>query len=232
MDEIARIKKTYEKRIEKGFIDRYSLFYPGELYMLQRREEEALRLLAHHHITDLRNLRILDIGCGRGARLIDWARWGARPSSLFGIDLLEVFVREAREMSPGAHICVGSGNCLPFPNGSFDVVSQSTVFSSILDSNLKRAVADEMERVVAPGGFMLWYDFRYPNVSNTDVKPIRYSELAALFPGRNIDVRSVTLLPPLARNLASFSVLACRILERSIPVLRSHTLAFISGKSR
>ncbi|HEU5018869.1 MAG TPA: class I SAM-dependent methyltransferase [Pseudolabrys sp.] len=229
MDEIARIRKAYEGRIEQGVIDRYSLFFPGELYMLQRREEETLRLLARHGLTSLRDLTILDVGCGRGTRFIDWMRWGALPSSIYGIDLLEPFIKEARQNVPGSHVAVGAADHLPFPAGSFDLVVQSTVFTSILDPSLKEAVASEMARILRPNGFILWYDFRYPSFFNRNVRPIKLAELKSLFPGRQIVWRSLTLLPPIARKLAPVSMSACRVLESSMPLLRSHYLALIGG---
>lgn len=227
MNEIERIKKAYEGRIEKGLIDRYSLFYPGELYMLQRREEETLRLLRRQSLIDLRNRRILEIGCGRGTRLVDWVRWGARPNALYGIDLMEAFIGEAKENLPRAHFSVASGSRLPFRDGEFDIVVQSTVFSSILDPALRRAVANEMVRVTAPRGAILWYDFRYPSFRNSDVRPVPARDIRTLFPGRTIACRSLTLLPPLARRLAPVSVFACRVLEKLFPPLRSHLVALI-----
>lgn len=231
MNEIERIRKAYEGRIEKGLIGRYSLFYPGELYMLQRREEETLRLLCRQGLTDLRNRRILEIGCGRGTRLFDWLRWGAKPDGLYGIDLMEAFIGEARESLPRAHFNVASASQLPFRDGEFDIVVQSTVFSSILDAALRRAVADEMVRVAGPHGVILWYDFRYPSFRNSDVSPVSACDIKALFPGRTIAFRSLTLLPPIARRLAPLSIFACRILEKLFPPLRSHLVALIREQS-
>jgi ubiquinone/menaquinone biosynthesis C-methylase UbiE len=227
MDEIARIKSIYQGRIEKGLIERYSLFHPGELYMLHRREEETLRLLRRQGLAELRDRRILEIGCGRGTRLLDWIRWGVRPDALFGVDLIEAFIKEARSNLPRAHFSVASGNRLPFRDGEFDIVVQSTVFSSILDPALRQAVADEMVRVMSRQGAILWYDFRYPSPGNADVRPVAAAEIAALFPGRTVARHSLTLLPPLARRLAPVSVFACRALEKLFPLLRSHLLAVI-----
>jgi ubiquinone/menaquinone biosynthesis C-methylase UbiE len=227
MSETNRIVNVYKARIESRLIDRYSLFFPGELYMSQRREEESLRLLARSGVRSLRDMRVLDVGCGRGTRVPDWMKWGASPSSIFGIDLLEPFISEARQMMPGAHFLIGSAGILPFQNGCFDLVIQSTMFTSILNSETKRQIAGELLRVAKPGGLILWYDFRYPNIKNPDVRPIRIGELKSLFPQARLDVVSLTLLPPLARRLAPLSAIACRILERCFPFLRSHYLALI-----
>jgi ubiquinone/menaquinone biosynthesis C-methylase UbiE len=223
--EIDRIRAVYSDRLRR-LSGRYSLFAPGELYMYQRREEEMLRLLAKHGKTDLKSIRILEIGCGRGAPLLDWCRWGATPSSLHGIDLMEVFVRQAHQLLPAAGLSVASGDRLPYRDRSFDVVVQLTAFTSILDAGLRRAVAAEMCRVTAAGGLILWYDFRYPNLRNPDVRAIGLRELRQLFPSWSADVQSLTLLPPIARSLARVSFGLCRLLEW-LPPLRSHYLAVL-----
>ena len=117
--EIDRIRSVYWDRLSRA--DRYSLFAPGELYMYQRREEEMLRLLAKHGKTDLKSIRVLEVGCGRGPPLLDWCRWGAMPSSLHGVDLMEVFVRQARQLLPAAGVTTIIGGILP------DSISASAV---------------------------------------------------------------------------------------------------------
>jgi ubiquinone/menaquinone biosynthesis C-methylase UbiE len=208
-------------------VDRYSAFVPGELYMLQRREEETLRLLAKHGRVDLKGTRILEVGCGRGAPLLDWCRWGAAPSSLHGIDLMLPFISDGRKLLPSSNLVVGTADRMPYPDGSFQIVFQLTVFTSILSDDVKRSVAAEMCRVTAPGGLIIWYDFRYPSPRNPNVRAIGLPELRRLFAGWNVEVRSLTLLPPLARKLARLSFGICRFLEWAIPPLRSHYLAII-----
>lgn len=224
-DEIGRIKSAYETRISAGIVNRYSLLNSGELFMLHRREEETLKLLKRHNIAP-GMARVLEIGCGNGSRLLDWLRWDARPAQLYGNDLMDHFIDQAKEKLPGAHLAAGSAEKLPFDDGFFDVVVQLTVFTSILDENLRKTIATEMLRVLAPGGIILWYDFRYPSPGNRNVRPVCSAEIARLFPGCSIDLRSMTLVPPIARRLARFSFTACRWLEK-IPFMRSHYLAAI-----
>jgi ubiquinone/menaquinone biosynthesis C-methylase UbiE len=229
--EAERIKEAYRSRVRRGATERYSLLAPGELYMTQRREEEILRLLAKHGRGDLKGINVLEVGCGRGAPLLDWCRWGAAPSSLHGIDLMEPFVRQAKQLLPRANLIVGNADRMPYPDRTFQIVVQLTVFTSILADELKRAVAAEMCRVTAADGLILWYDFRYPSPRNPDARAIGLPELRRLFPGWSADVRSLTLLPPLARALARCSMGACRLLEFSLPPLRSHYLAVLRKES-
>jgi len=225
-NELRRIQRVYRKRIEDRVIDRYSLFRPGELYMLQTRERVVLSMLAAAGWTSLSGRAILEVGCGRGHRLADFVRWGADPARLCGVDLMPDFVAEAKRTHPNFAIVQASGHQLPYPSGSFDLVMQSTLFTSIADPGLRRAIAGEMLRVLRPDGMILWYDFRYPNPRNPDVKPIGARAIRALFPDCGIRLRTVTLLPPLARALAGRMPFLCRALDL-VPILRSHYLALI-----
>jgi ubiquinone/menaquinone biosynthesis C-methylase UbiE len=224
MTELPRLRDVYERRDAANARARYSLFKPGELYMLQRREEAMLAMLSGAGCAPLAGLRVLDIGCGRARRLADFLRWGARAVDLFGVDVMPGFLADARRDYPGLGLSLASGAALPFPHSSFDIVMQSMVFTSILDPVSRHKVAREMIRVAKPGGALVWYDFRYPSPGNPEVRPVGRRELKALFPGIEFRVRSVTLLPPLARLVARFSFAACRALE-AVPVLRSHYLA-------
>jgi len=225
--ELDQIKDVYLDRIRTGVVHRYSPFARGELYMLQRWEEETLRLLAKHGRTDLKDLKVLEVGCGRGAPLLNWCRWGATPSLLHGIDLMEPFIKEGQSLLPGSNLIVGTIDRLPYRDHTFQIVVQLTVFTSLLSDDLRRSAAAEMYRVTAPGGLILWYDLRYPNPRNSNVRPIGLAELRRLFAGCSIEVRSQTLLPPLSRSLARLSFGVCRFLEWAIPPLRSHYLAVL-----
>jgi ubiquinone/menaquinone biosynthesis C-methylase UbiE len=225
-NELRRIKAVYNARIEANVISRYSLLRPGELFMSQERERALLRLLRQSGIADMTNLRILEVGCGRAHRLLDWVRWGARAGNLTGIDLMEPLIREARSNMLSAGFALASAGNLPFRDAEFDAVTQLTLFSSILDAELRHAIAREMWRVLRPGGFLLWYDFRYRNPRNPDVRPVGRREILGLFPEATIYIRSTTLAPPLARRVAPYSVLACQIASL-LPLLRTHYAALI-----
>lgn len=225
-EELERVKAVYRERMARGLSARYSLLHPGELYMAQERERRMLALLSQCGIGDLARLRILEIGCGRGLPLLDWVRWGAHPDNLAGIDVMEPLLQHATAIIPAAALAAASGGSLPFRDGTFDLVTQLTVFSSILDRAMREAVAAEMLRVARPGGSLLWFDVRVTNPSNPNLLAMRRRDIQRLFPGCSVVLRSSTLAPPLARRLAPLSFLICAMLS-SIPILRTHYIALI-----
>jgi ubiquinone/menaquinone biosynthesis C-methylase UbiE len=223
--EEARIRAAYAKREEDDA--RYSWFSPGYQFMAHERERRLLALLRRHDCEDLAAKKILDVGCGTGQWLRDFIKWGARPENITGIDLLPDRVARARRLCPPAvRIQCASAAALPFSDARFDLILQATVFTSILDRDLKQRVANEMMRVVKPEGFVLWYDYHVNNPWNSDVRGVKREEIARLFSDCRIELERITLLPPLARVLARYSYMVCHLLEK-LPPLCTHYLGVI-----
>jgi len=109
-----------------------------------------------HHLLELVDFggyagrRVLDVGCGTGVDLVRFVRGGA---SGFGIDLADSAIALAREnlrhQSLAASLSVGDGECLPFPDGTFDLVYAHGVLQYTPGD---RALVEECRRVLAPGG--------------------------------------------------------------------------------
>ena len=51
----------------------------------------------------------------------------------------------------------------------FDIVMQYTVFTSVLDYEVKKRIAREMVRVSKKNGSIIWYDMRITNPSNLNI---------------------------------------------------------------
>ncbi|MCY2990963.1 MAG: class I SAM-dependent methyltransferase [Planctomycetota bacterium] len=225
--EEARIVAAYARRRTSADAARYSCFDPANLASIQDRERRTLCLLERRGFRPLQTKRILEVGCGAGHWIRAFIQWGAAPENLTGVDLLPDRVAEAQRLCPsGVRLECGSAAELAFPDDAFDIVLQSTVFTSILDADLKQRVAQEMLRVVKPEGAILWYDFRVNNPRNPDVRGVRMSEIRRLFSGCQIQLKAITLAPPLARRLAVFSPLACDLLAR-IPWVCTHYVGLI-----
>ena len=225
--EEARIRTAYAKRQRDDV--RYSWFSPGYLFFMQERERRLLTLLRQHGFTFLDTYKILEIGCGTGYWLREFIKWGARPENITGVDLLSDRVTEAKTLCPEAvQVQCGSAATLTFPGATFDLILQSTVFSSVLDSRMQQQMASEMLRVVKSDGLILWYDYHVNNPWNPDVRGVKRQEIEQLFPGCLIQLQRITLAPPLVRLLAPYSWLACYLLGK-IPWLCTHYLGVITA---
>jgi ubiquinone/menaquinone biosynthesis C-methylase UbiE len=222
--EESRIQEAYAKRRSGNL---YSRFNPGYLFMVQEREKLFLRLLSRQGCVPFETKKILEVGCGSGDMLRDFIKWGARPENVIGIDLLPDRVAEAVHLCPKAtEIHQGNAVKLQFPNNTFDLVVQSTVFTSVLDAAMKKEMASEMCRVLKPDGLILWYDYYMDNPKNPDVKGVKSQEIRAIFPKCEIRLRRITLAPPIARILAPYSWLLCQLLSQ-LPWLCTHYIGVI-----
>lgn len=225
--ESDRIRAAYAQRASSSTNSLYSYFNDGHLAIVQDRERKVLGEIGRAFGSDLSDIKLLEIGCGTGAWLRQFVQWGLSPSNLFGIDLLESRLALAKEgLPPSVNLKAGDATLLEYDSGQFDLVLQSTVFSSILDRNVCRQIANEMLRVLKPGGIILWYDLRVNNPGNPNVRKISKNEIVSLFPGCRLRLRTITLAPPLARLIAPVSIVCFEMLS-NIRFLCTHNLVSI-----
>lgn len=226
LSDLDRLRTEYADRARRlANSDIYSPFNTSYLFTLHQRQRAVLDLLRRSGIQQLQNKSILEVGCGRGGVLHEFLGLGASPDLLHGTDLLPDRVADAHSLLPHLPITCADGQHLPYKDSSFDLVLQYTVFSSVLDIEVKRNLAREMLRVLRPRGLILWYDFWF-NPTNRQTKGIRPKEIRELFPTCSYAFRRITLAPPIARKLASRSWLACYFME-SLTVFNTHYLAAI-----
>lgn len=106
------------------------------------------------YVTDWKGKSVLDVGCGGGFTCEFMARRGA---TVTGIDLstdsIETAKAHAKENNLTINYQTGSAETLPFPSGSFDVITCVDVLEHVPD--LER-VLSEIHRVLRPGGFFLF----------------------------------------------------------------------------
>ena len=199
--ERTRILAAYSRR-EQALSERTYFGYDHAAHLVrqQERHRATLALLSRSGIERVDEATVLDVGCGEGDGLCDFLRWGAHVSGLAGVDLRPDVVERAKSRLGSVDVRVACGSALPFDDGAFSIVQQLTVFSSILDPELRHGVAREMMRVTAPGGCILSYDMRRANPQNRDVAAVTRSDLIDLFPQCEIMTRSLTLLPHRVRN--------------------------------
>jgi SAM-dependent methyltransferase len=223
--EEARIRAAYAKR--PLWAQQYSAFEPGNLLVNYEIECAVLDLIRRNGRSELASQRILDVGCGDGQWLRRMLEWGARPSHVAGVDLLPDRIAEARLLcAADVQLVCGSASALDFADSVFDLVFQFTVFTSILDFQVKRRIAQEMLRVLRPDGLIVWLDYHVSNPRNRDAHGIGKREIAQLFPDCEVKLRRIMLAPPLNRVLARYSTIACALFAK-IPPLCTHYLGSI-----
>jgi len=226
MTEAERILREFERRERVIPSDYYSLARPGVLFGYTERVRNTIRALERSGAWPPAGFDICEVGCGAGDWIADLIHWGADPARIAGIDLSEARLAKARQRAPQADLRAGDAAALPWPDRSFDLVIQSTVFTSILDTQVRREVAAEMLRVLRPSGLILWYDFFRNNPRNHNVRGVPDAEIRALFPGCRADLQRTTLAPPVARVVAPLSWTLALWLEK-VPLLRTHYLGVI-----
>lgn len=226
MGEKDRIDRVFRSR--QQLARRYSLDIAGNRYnflTLRALIESSLK----SRFDDIGSIRLLDVGCGDMFWLEELIDLGISRSGCVGADLLEWRLREGLKRGRQIQTVVSSGGQLPFGNGSFDVVCQFTMMTSVLDPLTREMIAVEMKRVLRPGGYILWYDFRYNNPANPHTRAIGRHELAELFEGLGITRYPVTVIPQAARKVGP-RLLPLLKLAGKIPMLRTHYLALIGPK--
>lgn len=220
--ELARIRRAYEAR-DAAESSPYRWDNPGYVIFIQAVERAVLRALGDAGVT-LSQARVLDVGCGGGYFLNRFREYGA--GECHGIDLMERRVAAARERYPTLLLRAGSATELPYGDGAFDLVTQFTCLSSIVDDDVRLAAAREIRRV-ASEGCILSFDIRPRRMLRTNVRGstptvgLGQDELQRLF-GEPLLLRPAGMDFDLAQRVGSHPFLAS--MAAAVPVLRRHLL--------
>ncbi|MEK7765581.1 MAG: class I SAM-dependent methyltransferase [bacterium] len=124
----------------------YELMYQIEqrYWWFLGRRGHALRLL-ERWTHGARGLDILDVGCGTGANLLAFRRFGA----VTGCDISPAAVAFCRKRGIADAVVQPEPDRLPFPDGRFDLITCLDVIEHVKDDV---GMLREMCRVLKPGG--------------------------------------------------------------------------------
>lgn len=229
--EEERIRKAYsEYRRKRRHLSDWSHENVGNRLIEAERRNVLKHQLQREDLWPLQDREILEVGCGSGGVLEMLLEMGATRECLYGIDLLPDCIEEAQRNHPTISLLQSNAEAIPFENDTFDLVFAFTVFSSILSDSMARSVADEIVRVLKPGGGLIWYDLRYDSPSNANVRGAGEREIRELFPRMEVRLQTLTVAPPLARRLGERSAWLYRWL-RILPPLRTHYLGVLRSTS-
>lgn len=102
--------------------------------------------------------KVLDVGCGTGTGLQRYADAGC---DAHGVDVSPAMLAQARaRLGDRAQLQLIAGTELPFPDGTFDVVTATMVLHEVAAGAREALVAD-MARVARDDGHLLIVDFRF-----------------------------------------------------------------------
>lgn len=229
MNEIKNILERYERR-DSLPRDKYDPASPWILMIEQEKERKLTRLLRKNGIFPFQDKKLIEIGCGFGQNLLMFQKMGFDSKNLTAIELIESRYLKAKEMlSSSITLLLGDASEVELPNNQYDIAFQSMVFSSILDDNLRKKMAERLFSIIKPGGSILWYDFIVNNPYNKEIRKINQKELRTIFPKSEIQILRITLAPPLARIIAKKYQSLYTIFNR-LSFLRSHILCLIKKK--
>lgn len=106
-----------------------------------------------HGYSSARGLKVLDVGCGNGYVLFQYARHGAEVT---GVDLTATAVDLSRKRFAlgglAGTFAEIDGEHLPFPDDHFDIVCSMGVLHHI---SAPQTIVDEIYRVLKPGGRLI-----------------------------------------------------------------------------
>lgn len=127
-------------------------------------ESQRFALQMYHHVAaqvDVRELDILEVGSGRGGGASYIMRY-LHPRTYTGIDITQRAIAFCQKhyRQPGLNFFLGDAEAIDFPNSTFDAViniESSTHYGDI------QKFLQEVQRVLRPGGFLLYADTWYPH---------------------------------------------------------------------
>ncbi len=224
-----KINKNIYRRYmnERIFGKKWSNKNIGNLIIHKEKLTISKQLLKKNEI-NLENNKILDVGCAGGDTVKILIELGAKEKNITGIDLRQDRLDAAKKIYPKANFLKMDAGNLKFSSGKFDFINIFTLFSSVNDLESRFKISNEIQRVLKPNGFILYYDLRYNNPANKDVVGIHRDELWLLFSRMKKNINTLTILPPLVRMLGSYTQTLYKIFSKA-PVLRTHYIGLFGN---
>jgi ubiquinone/menaquinone biosynthesis C-methylase UbiE len=99
---------------------------------------------------NLKNKKLLDIGCGPGVHIKEYSKRGA---NCVGIDISDEMIKLAKKHCPQGEFYVGSAYKLNVKNNTYDIVTASLLLDHIKDIN--KAIK-EIKRVLKKNGLLIF----------------------------------------------------------------------------
>lgn len=171
-------------------------------------QEAAIVRSATYLQHDPADATILDVGCGGGGNIFQLIRLGYRYANITGIDINDERIAIGKADFPLCHFFIADASQMFFSDNSFDLIYESTMFSTLPDEDLCIAISREMVRVCKKGGYLLLVDWRYKKSGSTKYNALNRKKVKTYFGVSQvtdlISVEAGALVPPLGRFLSKY----------------------------
>jgi len=132
------------------------LFYPKKFFLYRHIYKDAKKKLRKRDLNQ--PYRILDVGCGTGASMIDLKKLLGKRVDVVGVDVVGLQIDLAKEKikknAVWAELELYNGEKLLFENNSFDAIYTSDVLGHV--ENVRNWL-DELNRVLKPDGALAMF---------------------------------------------------------------------------
>ncbi len=199
-DDIKKLKayKTYTKELlcdptgynsgSHNFMDELNIRQMYEYAVLFRRAF----LRAGYAKRSPVDLTLLEAGCAWGLRLNQLTNFNFQPSNMFGIDIIQEYIDEAKKLNPSMNFDVMSATDMNFENDSFDFSFACVALSAMIDENVIKRSLSELCRVSKDFVLILDnFEKEYSNIKNDITYFKGVDEQLVLKLADRKDVRSV-----------------------------------------
>ena len=153
--------EVYKKYYSKKGKDRNNLLRnPEVLFQTLAFDRSVISALSSLNVDPV-CAKVLDVGCGGGGSFINLLKCGFLPENFTGIDILEERILKAKRQFSNVNFVLGDASKMQFQDETFDIVTESTMFTQLTDDSLAHSITGEMVRVTKTGGYILLVDWRY-----------------------------------------------------------------------
>lgn|GEM_PF-1173535 len=206
--------------------DTWSPVNPLALFYRHMFEEELTGLFRRERL-ELGGKKIVEAGCGYGEKTRLLIELGAEPGDISAFDADAEALREADRTIKGPVFTLTDGTTLPYPNDTFDVAILFLYMSVLEPANTRPRAANEITRVLRPGGYIIWYDTM--EKGGGYLWGLEPKEIESLFHGYEPALRRFGLRYRWATRTVYKSFEAARLLART-GLAKSHVIGILKPK--
>jgi len=232
MDELKRIRNAYSHFEESDNYKKLHTPFGLSSYYQDNLKRKLIFIFRKKGFLTLNELKVLDVGIGKGSNVPDFFKFGINFKSLFGLDILFDRLRFLKNNYKEILVFNCDAQKVSFKNKSFDIVTQFVVFSSILEDNVCQNIATEMLRVLKDDGMIIWYDAHGGKMLSEHTRSYSEEQIKEFFPNCKYEFKRIIPHSQLSLRLGKYEWgwVLLDIIEKIFPFLNCMQLCVIKKK--